>query len=249
MAVLNHSLSIDEACRLTTAFIMMTPIATLLPEFQIQSLSLIDSLLPITDAVFFLVEKNERHNSVVSHKGKYDIECQYCRDYKQFDPLNLSKFKDTKVKLATLDSQIKAHFLKQSLYFQDFMVPNNHRYVLDIFLRLEGEIVAVISLLREQALADFSSQEIALLSKLQPFLEFSLGTLYLPARDAKKQRLKSKFGLTQREFDVLDLLSQGMQNKHIAAELGLSLATVKTHLIHIFRKCAVRSRSQLIALA
>ncbi len=237
----------DCGGKLASALVMIN--ATLLPEFQSQSLSLINSLLPLTDAVFFLVEENERHHSVMCYQGKYDTEKQYCRDYKQFDPLNLSKFKNTKVKLATLDSQIKVHFLKQSLYFQDFMVPNNHRYVLDIFLRLEGEIVAVISLLREHALADFNQLEIALLNKLQPFLEFSLGSLYLPQRIAHKQDLKTKFALTQREFDVLTLLLQGLQNKKIASELGLSLATVKTHLIHIFRKCAVHSRSQLMALA
>ena len=238
-----------EAKVLASDVIMMLPNATFLPQFQTQSLSLINSLLPITDAVFFLVEENDHHNSVVSYKGKYDIESQYCRDYKQFDPLNLTKFKGSKVKLATLDSQIKPHFLKQTRYFQDFMVPNNHRYVLDIFLRVEGKIVAVISLLREQILDDFSQQELDLLKKLQPFLEFSLGTIYLPQRTNQKQSLKTKFGLTQREFDVLALLLRGMQNKHIANELGLSLATVKTHLIHIFRKCQVNSRSQLMVLS
>lgn len=233
--------------KFASALIMLN--ATLLPEFQSQSLSLINSMLPLTDAVFFLVEENERHHSVISYQGKYETEKQYCRDYKQFDPLHLSRFQDTQVKLATLDSQINVHFLKQSRYFQDFMVPNNQRYVLDIFLRIEGEIVAVISLLREQALANFNQQEIDLLNKLQPFLEFSLGSLYLPPRMAHKQDLKTKFALTQREFDVLTLLLQGLQNKTIANELGLSLATVKTHLIHIFRKCEVHSRSQLMALA
>lgn len=225
----------------------MMPSTSSLPEFQTQSLNLIESLLPISDAVFFLVEEKQRHKSVVSYQGKYEIESQYCRDFHTLDPLNLAKFQDTNVKLTTLDSQIKAHLLKQTLYFQDFMVPNKHRYVLDIFLRLEGEIVAVISLLREQALADFNQQEISLLSKLQPFLEFSLAAIYLPQRLAKKQNIKTQFGLTQREFDVLELLRQGKQNKRIAAELGLSLATVKTHLIHIFRKCQVSSRQQLLA--
>lgn len=219
-----------------------------LTEFQEKSLTLLNELLPLSDAVFFLVENNQRHKSVLCHKGNYEIELDYTRDYAELDPLNLEKFKHSDVKLATLDSQIKPHLLKQSIYFQDFMAPNNHRYVLDLFLRIQGDIVAVISLLRELALDDFNKQEIVLLNQLQPFLEFSLTSVYLPERIAQRQSLNRQFDLTDRELDVLDLLMRGMTNKAISSELGVSLATVKTHLIHIYRKCQVSSRGQLMAL-
>jgi DNA-binding NarL/FixJ family response regulator len=49
--------------------------------------------------------------------------------------------------------------------------------------------------------------------------------------------------LTEREHDVLRLLGAGLPNKRIAAELGISEQTVKTHLTHIFHRIGVSDRT------
>lgn len=50
--------------------------------------------------------------------------------------------------------------------------------------------------------------------------------------------------LTERERDVLLLLSEGLANKLIARRLGISEKTVKTHLGHVFQTIGVRDRTQ-----
>lgn len=55
--------------------------------------------------------------------------------------------------------------------------------------------------------------------------------------------------LTQRERDVLRELARGLGNKEIAAALGLSEHTVKTHLRHILDKLHLRSRAHAAAYA
>jgi len=55
--------------------------------------------------------------------------------------------------------------------------------------------------------------------------------------------------LSPREREVLDLLAQGNRNKEIAAELGVSVGTVKTHLRHIFRKLMVADRTAAVLSA
>ncbi len=56
-------------------------------------------------------------------------------------------------------------------------------------------------------------------------------------------------GLTQRESEVLDLVTKGHSNKAIAAKLYLGEETIKTHLSSIYRKLGVRDRTSAVALA
>ncbi|AZN29805.1 response regulator transcription factor [Flaviflexus salsibiostraticola] len=55
--------------------------------------------------------------------------------------------------------------------------------------------------------------------------------------------------LTKRELDVLRLVATGLTNREIARELFVTEATVKSHLVHIFTKLGVDSRSRAIHVA
>ncbi len=55
--------------------------------------------------------------------------------------------------------------------------------------------------------------------------------------------------LSDRERDVLALIGAGRSNTEIAAELFISLATVKSHVRHILAKLDLRDRPQAIVLA
>jgi LuxR family maltose regulon positive regulatory protein len=53
--------------------------------------------------------------------------------------------------------------------------------------------------------------------------------------------------LTERELEVLQLISAGLTNQEIADRLYLSLHTVKVHARNIFSKLAVKNRTQAVA--
>jgi DNA-binding NarL/FixJ family response regulator len=55
--------------------------------------------------------------------------------------------------------------------------------------------------------------------------------------------------LTAREAEVLTLVADGRSNRDIGRELFLSEATVKSHLVHIFAKLGVGSRTAAVARA
>lgn len=54
-------------------------------------------------------------------------------------------------------------------------------------------------------------------------------------------------GLSRREEEILALLADGLVNKQIAARLGISTNTVKTHLELLFEKLDVTTRAEAVA--
>ncbi|HMQ07327.1 MAG TPA: LuxR C-terminal-related transcriptional regulator [Saprospiraceae bacterium] len=57
------------------------------------------------------------------------------------------------------------------------------------------------------------------------------------------------FNLTQREYEILQLIVKGLSNADIASSLFLSLSTVKTHIYNLYMKLEVKRRSQAIEKA
>ena len=55
--------------------------------------------------------------------------------------------------------------------------------------------------------------------------------------------------LTEREKDITRRLARGLSNAALAQELGLSEATIKTHVTRLLTKLQVRSRVQAVVLA
>jgi DNA-binding NarL/FixJ family response regulator len=53
-------------------------------------------------------------------------------------------------------------------------------------------------------------------------------------------------GLSRREMEILQSLSDGISNKEIAGRLGISHETVRTHLGHIYEKLHVQGRTEAV---
>ncbi len=98
-----------------------------------------------------------------------------------------------------------------------------------------------------------SSDSTALISAVQTVLK---GDIYNPvslysdieeeiSTDPKMKRAH----ITKRQKEILHLLSQGLLNKQIASELGISSNTVKAHLYEIFRHLKVNNRTAAVKTA
>ncbi len=55
--------------------------------------------------------------------------------------------------------------------------------------------------------------------------------------------------LSEREIEVLKLVAKGLSNLEIGRSLHISKSTVKTHLIHIFRKLNATDRTSAVTAA
>jgi DNA-binding CsgD family transcriptional regulator len=131
--------------------------------------------------------------------------------------------------------------LAQSLFGRDL---RRHGCAAPLFayFRREGRVVAGIGLLRTVAVPPFEPSAVRLLRELHPLLEHALacGTAAVPGREGD-----CLARLTVREVQVAELVTAGVSNACIAATLGMSEATVKSHLTRIYAKAGVRSRTEL----
>lgn len=58
-----------------------------------------------------------------------------------------------------------------------------------------------------------------------------------------------ELGISPREYEVLELLAQGLSNQEIADKLFVSLNTIKTHTSNLFTKLEARRRTQAVQRA
>ena len=128
--------------------------------------------------------------------------------------------------------------VERSLYGRH-LARNGFAIPLCAYIWRDGRIVACVALVRRAALPGFDRAATALLAQLQPLLEDALtGGAALPQEATSPP-------LTAREREVVEHVLAGESNAEIAAALGMSEKTVKTHLTHVYAKLGVRSRTEL----
>ena len=67
--------------------------------------------------------------------------------------------------------------------------------------------------------------------------------------DVTENRAKNKYGLTERELDVLELMVEGLSNPQIADQLVITRATAKAHVHSILQKLCAATRTQATVTA
>jgi DNA-binding NarL/FixJ family response regulator len=83
------------------------------------------------------------------------------------------------------------------------------------------------------------------------YISPSLAVAIIQTRQQKSQALEPQIvdTLTEREREILKLLTEGLSNKMIAARLYLSVRTVEGHLANIYSRLGVHSRTEAMLMA
>ena len=152
------------------------------------------------------------------------------------------------------------------LLILDLMLPglNGMAFLGILRKRFPASPVVIISALDDaetvhraikQGAAGFVPKTSTTESMLEALRQVLAGDVYLPPnfRDGqlappRGRSLAERFGLTNGQSRVLDLLSEGKTNRQIAELLGVTEGTVKIHVSAIFKALNVSSRSQALLL-
>ena len=161
-------------------------------QFQQESLQLVNGLIPLTSSAFYLVDPNMQHKGIVLKGIDQAVDKAYRLHYKDLDPAHPSRFQDRSENIVNLEDLLANTGLHQSVYYQEFLKPMNIEHVTDMFLRQEGRIIAVLTMLRDGSLPKPSSEELSILQAAQRFLEYSINTVYLPERVSQRNTVAEK---------------------------------------------------------
>ena len=120
--------------------------------------------------------------------------------------------------------------------------------------RFEVRAHELLAKLCEQGV-DLSDMEVAAFLETDPRLWSTMARQIdrrlRPTRASRISRTavqKADRSLTQRERHVLRGIFEGLTNKQIATDIGVSEGAVKATLQHLFRKTDVRTRAQLVRI-
>lgn len=113
----------------------------------------------------------------------------------------------------------------------------------------DGDHIGGISLLWTRPVDDSSRREHDSLQSLQRYIQLSFRQALQGTPIGWRKTLARVYRLTRREVQIVELVCAGHTNAELAQALDLSLATVKTHLLHVFEKLGVSNRAALVQRA
>jgi RNA polymerase sigma factor (sigma-70 family) len=117
-----------------------------------------------------------------------------------------------------------------------------------VFITGHGDVAMAVEAMRQGAL-DFLRKPVdeeAFLERIAYALDQESGNWHQKLdREEVRQRIAS---LTEREQEVFHLVAEGVANKAIASELGISERTVEVHRSQVMKKLEARTLAQLVRI-
>lgn len=137
--------------------------------------------------------------------------------------------------------------LERRRYLHTFYKENQFLYALHIILSFEDKRIGVVNLYRYIGNNDFEYDDLAICNVLKEHLALRLSTEVREQSGVKYtvSEVVDRFNLTPRETQVLKNMLAGKDNFQISDEMMISIFTIKKHIMNIYRKLEISSRTQL----
>lgn len=210
-------------------------------DFGLHCLHAFSQVVPASCFAFYRVDEQLRARDFQLLRMDARTHRDYLDHYRDFDPLQPALCLDERRPVVPLREAMARQAGDSRRVYQGFLARHGIRDVVEVIAHDRQRPVVGISLLRVGGLAPFTAEELQRLDGLRGLLD--LAVRHLPEAPVAPDSLA---GLTPREREIALLLREGLSNKDLARQLDLGLATVKTHLLHLFRKSGARSRTELV---
>lgn len=208
-------------------------------DFGLHCLHAFSRVVPASCFAFYRIDPQLRARDFQLLRMDARTHRDYLDHYRDFDPLQPALCRDERRAVVPLREAMARQPGNSQLIYQSFLARHGIRDVVEVITHDRLRPVVGISLLRTGNLSPFDADDLQRLEGLR-------GLLDLAVRRLPEIRDDSLTGFTPRERQIALFLREGLSNKDLARQLDMGLATVKTHLIHLFRKTGARSRTELV---
>lgn len=215
--------------------------------FQEESFALLTGVLNVPKAISYLLDDKGKPYNYRIHQLHPSMHREYLNTYYQYDPLHPARFIEGDAKVVKMSDLVSSQEQRELPYFTDFISPWGVRDIVEVFLRLDNRLTAGFALFNLSNQPEIDNAYIQRVSKLCDFMHFSLEQCIDSPKNNEFEQFCRSHNLTNKEQLVVELVTQGLPNKTIANNLECSLATIKTHLQHIFQKLGINSKNELIS--
>lgn len=160
----------------------------------------------------------------------------------EIDPLHPACLADTDLRYVPVhDPRLQCSSEHRRGYW-NFLCAFGSRDCAEMIFRVGGRATAGLSLIwTSRAGVERDRGE-----AVHAYVEYNLASQLRPMGSDQMDICGAPNHLTTREREIIELVCQGSTNLQIAQHLDVGVATVKTHLIHVFKKCGVKTRTALV---
>ncbi len=210
-----------------------------LTEFSQNFIEQVQRVLNIDGYLIYSIDNiNRAYNYQAVNVSKISLD-EYLNHKVENDPVSFSRFYNSK----SNHVELLSHHQCDDEY-SDFMARWKIQDTAEIFFRKRnGDPILGLSVIRENEQQPFTLQDQKMLDS---FCQLSKKYFYHHADTLDKADMAESYSLTKKEIAVLEQLLNGINNSDIALKLNCSIATIKTHVQHIFQKIDVNNRQELI---
>jgi DNA-binding CsgD family transcriptional regulator len=199
--------------------------------------------LQASAAIFYWIDDTSSMQNVMLSGISPQIFNRYLAGMKDLDPLNIARLSGASLRVSRL--QESGHLVSAADYrqYRDYLAESDLSDVMEFLFWRDGQAFAGLGVMKTCADPSFSGESLNFARFMQPYMEFTLAGHPRLKQKRLEGHLRDAYHLTAREIEVARLIRCGYTNEGVAGELGISVATVKTHIMRIFAKLGVENRT------
>jgi DNA-binding CsgD family transcriptional regulator len=230
---------------------------TTLPPFVPQdqpSAEMVDQLLQFatrlcsaSSAIFFWVGPRGEITAPQMINIREENVAHYNEAWAPMDPIHVNRLKDDSREVAVLSHVRRTFHAAAVSEYADCLRQNDVGDEVALVFYRDRDPIASLSLFRSRAQRHFSIDGFDW-DALRNLALSSLGLHWRVRSLNVAESLTHYFGLKARELEVVSYVLRGKSNQQIADILGISLQTVKSHIVSILNKTGVDSRLGIACL-